>query len=373
MKVAIDCSEYYRLKASGAKTYVVRLAEELAALQADDEFLLWCMSRRPLAETRPPVVAPNFQTTVVRRSRWWFTRWGRYLGRPTIEDCLGPVDLVHLVLPFPLRARRTKVLVTVQDLRRFMVDELYEPRYEREFRRSLETADRLIVSSEATRRDLAELFDRDSDQVSVVPFGVSEQFRPASRAQLEARLPPALRGRRFVIGLSSYDRRKNVPNLVRGFARFKKGTGWDGSLLIVGKHPERGESIDAAARDEGVTDHVLAPGFVDDLPACMAAAELFVFPSWYEGFGLPILEAMASGTPVAGSNVSSIPEVGGDCAEYFDPRDPESIAAAIERVLTNPDRAATMVSAGLARSAQFTWRRCAEETLAIYREMVGDA
>jgi glycosyltransferase involved in cell wall biosynthesis len=191
----------------------------------------------------------------------------------------------------------------------------------------------------------------------------------------------------YLLYVGTLQPRKNLVRLIEAFAQIGQMSKWangqmgkascaprDLKLALAGKRGWLYDEILARARDLGIADRVVFPGFVDeaDLPALYSGALLFVMPSLYEGFCMPVLEAMACGTPVACSSVSSLPEVAGADALSFDPRDTENIAATIIRGVVDGPLRGKLVSRGLERVKQFTWRRCAEQVLDVL-ERVGNA
>ena len=158
---------------------------------------------------------------------------------------------------------------------------------------------------------------------------------------------------------------KNHVRLIEAFERFKDATALPHNLVLAGADRERAEEVHARAKASSQADRIVFTGFLRDeqLPHLYAGADLFVLPSLYEGFGLPLLEAMASGTPVACSNLSSLPEVAGEAADLFDPYQVDDMARAMKNILANPRQAAKLRERGQARAAQFSWRLTAEKTL----------
>jgi glycosyltransferase involved in cell wall biosynthesis len=167
---------------------------------------------------------------------------------------------------------------------------------------------------------------------------------------------------------------KNHARLIHAFADLKRKGGIPHQLVLAGTDRERAEEVHRAARESGFARDILFTGFVAaaDLPLLYQAADLFVFPSLYEGFGLPILEAMACGTPVGCSKISSMPEVAGDAAVLFDPDEKDSIASAIRSIITGTDLRNALAARGLERSRQFSWAKTARQTLEVIRSVARD-
>jgi len=236
-------------------------------------------------------------------------------------------------------------------------------------RLALRTARAVLAISEATRADLARAFGVTAEKVTVTPLAAAEHFRPQSLAAIDA-----LRRRlglpdRYILYVGSNKPHKNLARLVEAFARARRHPACVSlHLVIAGRWDSRYPEAQIRAQRLGVIDHVaFLPDVADDmLPALYSGAELFVFPSEYEGFGLPVLEAMACGTPVICADRSSLPEVASDAARLVDPHDVAGLAAAISELASSPERRADLRTRGLARAARFTWRRTAEQTYAVY-------
>ena len=230
---------------------------------------------------------------------------------------------------------------------------------------------RVVTVSESSKRDIVSHARVSEDRVHVVPSGVDH--RRFSPGDPEAAARTAARhgaDRPYVVYVSRLEHPgKNHVRLIAAWDEVKRRTGAPHRLVLAGSDWSGAEHVHAAARAARHADSIVFTGFLPsaDLPDLYRAADLLVFPSLYEGFGMPILEAMACGTPVACSSTSSLPEVAGDAALLFHPEDESSIAAAIETVLTSPSRARELRERGLARAARFQWRRSAEQTLEVLR------
>jgi glycosyltransferase involved in cell wall biosynthesis len=237
---------------------------------------------------------------------------------------------------------------------------------------------RIIAVSESGKRDILEHTGVDEQRVTVVPNGVDlDKFRPQdseeSRSRVRRELGLSLPYLLYVSRLEHPG--KNHVRLIQAFARLKRDRSLPHQLVLAGPDWTRAEAIHEAVALSGVAGDIRLPGYVpgDLLPALYTAADLVVFPSLYEGFGLPILEAMACGTPVACSNVSSMPEVGGEAAAYFDPTEIESMGETIRCRLDDDQLRGSMRTLGLERSRRFTWKRCAERTMSVLGDVVREA
>lgn len=238
---------------------------------------------------------------------------------------------------------------------------------------SASRADRLIVISHHTKDDVRRSFSLPDDKIDVVFCGVEETFYPRGPDEVEAFRARQGLPERMILSVSSLEPRKNLGRLLRAFAQVRKQWPTGHKLVLAGAPGWGYQSFFDLVEQLGLQDDVLFPGFIpqDDLPLWYSAADLFVYPSLYEGFGLPPLEAMACGVPVVVSNASSLPEVVGEAGILVDPYDVEALAAAMVRVLRDRGLAAVMREAGLARARQFTWDRAARAVVQVYDNVLG--
>lgn len=288
----------------------------------------------------------------------------------------GGIDLFHATdfVLAPVSARRK--LLTVHDLAFVRFPETAMPSLQRYLNvvvpRSIGRADHLIADSHHTARDLEELRPDVRGRVSVVQGAVDHGFF-APVTDVEALRAARERygideQRPFLLALSTLQPRKNFTRLIRAFHAARQEAGLPHQLVIGGRKGWLFTDIFATVRELGLEGDVLFPGFVadGDLPALFSAAEFFVYPSLYEGFGLPVLEAMACGTAVLTADNSCLPEAGGDGALYVDAESEESIADGIVQLATCPRLRARLIAAGRRHARAFTWERTADQLLAAY-------
>jgi len=308
----------------------------------------------------------------------------RPLARMLWEQLCGPVctrklDLLHSpVYVSPLLAPCPTV-VTIHDLSFIKLPGTFRAgnrSYLRLFTRlSAQKAEKVIVVSENTKRDAALLLGIPLERMVVIPNGVDAAFR---RVQDRALVAEFRRRRglpsKFLLYVGTIEPRKNLTTLIRAFARLKERGNVDHALVIGGSKGWMYEPVLGLAQDLGLSREILFPGFLspEELPLWYNAADVFAYPSLYEGFGLPPLEAMACGTPVIASNASALPEVVGVAGVLVDPLDIEAWVAAMEELLLNPALRRSLGDAGLQRARRFTWQHSAQMTAQLYREIIAD-
>ncbi len=291
-------------------------------------------------------------------------------GGRTARRAGSGVDLVHsLASTAPLWGRFRRV-VTVHDLIYARFPEAHAGFRDKGMRvlvpQAVRRSDRVIADSQSTREDLVGLLGVDPQRIDVVPLGLGAVRREEPLPEAETRARFDLGTRRVLLSLSAKRPHKNVLALIGALARIAPE---ERPLLVVpGYSTEHELELRARADTLGVADDVRFPAWVStpDLEGLWSIAHAFVFPSLYEGFGLPVLEAMARGIPVACSNTSSLPEVAGDAALLFDPHDEAAIATALQRLLGDHVLAADLRTRGLERVREFTWERTARLTLESY-------
>jgi glycosyltransferase involved in cell wall biosynthesis len=302
------------------------------------------------------------------------TLWEK-LGWPPLESVIGPCDLLHGTDHFLPPHRCPKRIYTSHDLIAISRPDLTSDFHRRFVEAQLPAWQRpgsfFISVSEFTRREMTRLVGLPSERIRVIPNAVSAEFRPVQgsgdRTRLEAFRATHGLSRRFLLAVANTNRNKNLVNLLRAVRIVLERTSAVDQLVLCGNQGWRDGPLRREADSLGDRLRLVSLPR-GEMPLLYAAATALVFASLYEGFGLPVLEAMACGTPVVSSRAAALPETGGDAAVYFDPEDPEAIASATVAVVEDDGARASLAERGLAHAATFSWARSARETLEAYRE-----
>lgn len=269
---------------------------------------------------------------------------------------------MHDLIPMVLPAYRGSVLVRA---------------YTRLVAAGARRADAVIADSESSKRDIVTHLEVEPERIHVIPLAAGPRFQPAASEEIHRVRPRYGLPNRYVLYLGGFDQRKNLPMLLHAFAQLqdRRPDVADVQLVIAGRPPTADTDFtpdpQRIATQLGIRESVTFPGWIDDedKPALFSGAELFVFPSVYEGFGLPVLEAMACGTPVVTSNTSSLPEVVGGAGLTVDPSDTDALTRAMTTVLTDEERWRAMQQAGLEQASRFNWEGTAQATLEVYHRV----
>ena len=374
MKIAIDYTPA-AVQGAGIGRYTRGLVDALIPLLPEDDRVTLIVPSGPT-----PFARSDWPDQVsIRRlplpDRYQTILWHRLRLPLPVEWLSGDVDIFHapnFLLP---PVRRAKTLLTIHDLAFLVRPEYAWPdlrRFlEKAVPRSVQRADHILADSEASKRDALRLFGLAPDRVTVVGAGVEPRFRPMTPEETARVRSKYGLDWPFVFSISTLEPRKNFDGLVRAFAQARRQANLPHHLVIAGGKGWMYEQICAAVAEEDAGDFVHFPGFVpdEDLPALYNLADLFAFPSHYEGFGLPLLEALACGAPALASDVSSLPEIAGDAAYLVPVDDHEALGAGLTRLLTDADARAELAGRGPKQAAHFTWGAAARRLLSVYRAL----
>lgn len=317
--------------------------------------------------------APEFLDRSLTLPRSFSQKWMRRLAAP-FYLAWKQFDLLHFPSEMSLylfRSGRTNLVVTIHGLASIRLPaELHEKlprRAQVRYKHLLESVDHVITVSESSRRDIMEVYEVPADRISVIYNGIDETFFDET-----AELPEIETGDRpFILSVCAMLPKKNVSGIVRTLAALKE-RGLPHQLIHIGPPGPAEASIEAEVKRFNLRNDVLFKGYVSkqELAAHYKRADALLFPSFHEGFGIPIIEAMASGCPVVTSTAFSMPEIAGDAALLVDPYNVEALISVSHRLLTNRSLRDEMVALGKQRARRFSWNRCADETRAVYKEVL---
>jgi len=287
------------------------------------------------------------------------------------------LDLLHSPDFIPPRWGAKRFVITVHDLAflrypQFLTAESRRY-YNEQIQSAVSRAHAIAADSHATQVDLINLLNAPEEKITVIHLGLDEQFHPRPPEEVSAVLARHRLPRGFILFVGTFEPRKNVPTLLKAYAALRAQWPEAPPLVLAGNRGWLFEEAQTLARELKLHAHTyFMENFPSaDLPATYCGAGVTVLPSYYEGFGFPVLEAMGSGTPVVMSNVSSLPEVGGEAVLSCDPTDEAALTEALYRALTDSALRERLISSGLARAKTFTWEKTAQETLALYERVMG--
>jgi glycosyltransferase involved in cell wall biosynthesis len=361
MRIAFDLR---RIGNPGIGRYMKCLTEAVVAQAPEHEYLLIlppggeALVEAPKAEK----ISPRLKYYSLREQ----IELPRILARHKIDLLHSPHFLLPLVRPCP-------AVATIHDVVYLACPQDLPSRAGRLYYRAMmhacsRLAARIITDSEHSRKEIQRVLHADPARIEVIYPGVDPQFfRVTDPARLKAARARYGIDRDYVLCVGIYKARKNHAGLLRAFRRVLDG-GVRAQLVIAGPMAEGETGLRRLAAELGVSDSVVFTGFVDepDLRALYSAARVCACPSLYEGFGFTVLEAMACGAPVVCSSATSLPEVAGDAALYFDPNEPEEIAGQLLRVMTDDKLRASLIERGQINAQRFSWEETARQTLAVY-------
>jgi len=366
MKIAIDIREAGHEK-TGKGWYTFNLVHELLKLDHENEYILYTdAEKHPLG---------NFKNATVKvikaKSFKWHLQVIKDLKAQKVEVFFAPTSYI---IP-ALAPKNLKTVMTVHDLVAFLFPSTHSAKaviIERlTFKKALKKAKAILVVSENTKKDLLKKFKYPTDKIYLTPCAPSEFFRePIDEKDLDKLKKKYSLPENFILAVGTLEPRKNFPNLIKSFVIIKRKYP-DFKLVIVGKKGWKFKQIEEALKEFNLQNDVIFPGYLDDLELhkMYALAKVFVFPSLYEGFGIPPLEAMASGCPVVSSNVASMPEVIGQAGLQINPKNALKMADAITGLLENDQVRNMMIKRGKEQAEKFSWKKSAEKALEVIKSL----
>ncbi|MGQ9683652.1 MAG: glycosyltransferase family 4 protein [Anaerolineae bacterium] len=370
MQVGIDARLVYYHQA-GISRYCLQLMRALADINTEDQFIIF-QSRR---DSRQLVSQSNFRI----RRLWTPSHHPLEQALLSLELRLTPMQVLHSPDFIPPFRRTCRSIITIHDLGFLLYPQSLtksSARYYGQIDQAVRRTDHIIAVSESTRRDIVRMLGVPEHMITVIYEAPRRFFHPLPDVDLRQRLRQRFKLERdYVLFVGTIEPRKNIPGLLNAFQQLLDHYHPDVDLVLAGAPGWLTDEVYALVGRLGLSGRVRFLGRVSDeeLVWLYNAARMLVLPSFYEGFGLPPLEAMACGTPVIVANVSSLPEVVGDAGLLVEPTDTDELTVAMWRLLSDELLRKELIAKGARRAASFSWERAARETLELYRRVAGSA
>jgi len=383
MKILIDIRPLMDEKYSGVSEYVIRLLSALFEIDKTNQYILFCNALHNVAERLPKFDQPNVKIVVTHIPNKIFNYvmlwpFGRPYFDKLVKDKVDIFFMPHLHLA--AISANVKSVLTIHDLSFLVNKQWFNWRkniwhWFINVQRLTRRFDKVIAVSYNTKKDLVDLCKIDSTKISVIHSGIDSAFKKIAVAddQLQKVKAKYNLAKPFILFLATIEPRKNIEGLVKAFEILKvKGNYPDLKLVLVGARGWKSEPIIARINSSSFKDDIIELDYVDsaDRPYIYNLASVFAYPSFYEGFGFPPLEAMACGVPVVASASSSLLEIVGDAGILVDPYNPAAIATGLETVLSDTVLAASLGIRGQERAKQFSWEKAAGEYLGVFEKLI---
>lgn len=369
MKIAVHGSHLCQEREDGNQTYILNLFRAIREIDIENEYIFYY--NKP---SKKKVEAPNFKHKVNQAKFMWTQRVFPFLLRRDKPDVLFmPIQM----LPF-FKSKNQKSVVTIHDLAFLLYPETFPAKdaflHRLYVREAITKADHLIAITEATKQDIIKFYNIDPAKITVIYHGVDKQrFRLMQKGEeylvKEVKLKYNIT-KPYLLYIGNVQPRKNIQGLIKAYQQLRSNTKHDYQLVVAGAKAWLVEEV-MKEIGENYREDIIFTGRFDDaeLTPLLWGADLFVLPSFYEGFGLPILEAMACGVPTVVSNTPSLVEVGGEASLSFDAHSIDDIAKVLDNIVSNSKLREKMRKLGLKRVSQFSWNRCANETIEIIKKV----
>lgn len=370
MKIGI-ISERLNRPLTGVATYTHHLIKGISMIYPQDKiYLIDYRDYETFEDLNKIIIAPSVRH-LPQKSYFWHL----YLQFKLKKNNLN-LDVIHSPENAALfiKLKYQKKIITVHDSQYLFPESttlITRLRYKFLLSRTLKTADKIIAVSNSIKKDLITYFNIPEGKIKVIFEAADEKFKPISHEGVNEVKQKYNLSSPFILYVGLLTKHKNIPVLIKAFYKIKSGI--KHKLVITGTKAWKYREVFETVKKLNLQNDIIFTGYVDeDLPALYNAADAFVYPSLYEGFGLAPLEAMACGTPVITSNISSLPEVVGDAGIMVDPSDIDGLARSIYEVLINDRLREDLIKKGLERAKMFSWEKCARETLNVYEEVYNE-
>lgn len=383
MKIAIDISPFATPKRTGIANSTFNFCKNLQKVDKENEYILFANSYRHFQFLREAIEgigiskSRNISTQISRVPKTILELMWKYIHIPSVEHLVHEkIDIFHIMsvgaINPPLRT--AKLVATIYDLIPIKFPDFIGEKISKRFINNvISKADMVIAVSNSTKEDILEYFDIPGNKVEVVAPGFdSELYRQIQGKSMIDKIKAKYGiDRKYILFVGEIKPNKNLERLMKAYSILPNYLKSDCLLVICGKKGWFFEGVFRAVKELKLEEKVIFTGYIpdEDLPFLMNGAEVFVCPSLYEGFGLPPLEAMACGTPVISSKVSSLPEVIGDAGILINPNDVEGLSNAILRILSSNELRAQLSEKGLKQANKFSWEKTASQTVEIYNKV----
>ncbi len=367
MNIGINCRSFLRKQYAGIGRYAYNLVKSLSEIDQENIYSLY--AKKGLFDFKRNL--PRFSSSNFHRKIDWFSQG--------IGKILKDVDLYHSPSPDMLPSTNAKIIVSVHDLIYRTYPQGHTPETvaetEKHFQDIVQKASKIICCSENTRSDLHKFFSIQENKTCVIYQGVDKNKFCVLNSQDLHEADSLIKAKGvtgpFILFVGTIEPRKNLENLIYAFSLLKRKNKFSGKLVIVGMRGWMSEGLSDLIKKEGLLNDIQILGYLTDEELCVLhnKTEVFVFPSFYEGFGFPILEAFTCGAVVVTSNTSSCAEVAQDAAIQVNPYDFKSIADGIERSLEDEKLRNDLRQKGISRAKNFSFAQTAQKTLALYKEV----
>jgi len=374
MRIGIDASPILKERA-GVGNYTYQLIRHLSLIDRVNQYVLFYCHHKDVRDKIMKLENPNFESKTVRFPIKIMKVFWASVRRPKVDRWVGKVDLYHSTAFYLNPISEGKSILTIFDVNFLAMRKFtlwsgrwhFAPKMKDYAKRS----HHIITVSESSKREIIKYLNVAEEKISVIYGGYSDIFKPKADDRLsgEVKRKYNITGN-YLLYVGTLEPRKNLLGLIRAYAQSRAKD--DFILVLAGGRGWQYENIFKLVRKLKLENRIIFTGYVpeNDLPGLYQGATLFVYPSFYEGFGLPPLEAMACGLPVIVSNTTSLPEVVGDAGVYVDPDYVEQISFSIDTVLSDSDLRQTLIQRSLERAKLFSWEKTAKKTLELYEQVV---
>lgn len=379
MKIGFDITTLSMPK-TGIGQYQHNLLESLLKIDKENFYNLYAFNLRDNKKYRHisfKTANKNVEINAYKIPQRLITAWWMMVRWPLLENITTKCDL-YQISEICQQPTKQKTIAFIHDLTTIFYPEYHLLKnrflYHQRFKNIKKHADAILTNSEHTKNDIVKHLGINPDKIFVTYFGTHKRFRPVKDdlKLIEIKNKYSIK-HPYICYLGTLEPRKNLSGLLKAFHFLKNQKKIPHKLLLIGKEGWFYKPIFKQILDLDLSKDIIKTGFVDDdeTPYLLNGADVFVYPSFYEGFGLPPLEAMACGTPVVVSNSSALPEICGDAAKYCNPKDPADIAQKILEFVSSEEHRKEFSKKGLQRASEFSWEKCAKETLSIYKKVAG--